>query len=63
MKPKAGGSERMSETSRILDLPSPVDLNKGTVEVHIQHRFFQSISDSTAGDAFGIDFGANINLG
>ncbi len=63
MKPETGGNVRLSETSKLLDLPSPVDLNKGTVEVHIQHRFFQAISDSTPGDAFGIDFGANINLG
>ncbi len=63
MKPETGGNERLSETSKLLALPSPVDLKKGTVEVHIQHRFFQSISDSTPGDAFGIDFGANINLG
>jgi hypothetical protein len=53
----------MSETSKLLDLPSPVDLKRGTVEIHIQHRFLQSISDSTPGDAFGVDFGANINLG
>jgi hypothetical protein len=63
LKPKAGKEERMSETSKLLDLPSPVDLNKGAIEVHIQHRFFQSISDSTPGSAFGVDFGANINLG
>lgn len=63
LKPQAGENDRMSETSKLLDLPSPVDLKKGTVEVHIQHRFFQSISDSNPGDAFGIDFGANINLG
>jgi len=63
MKPKAGKEERISETSKLLDLPSPADLNKGTIEVHIQHRFFQSISDSTPGSAFGVDFGANINLG
>ncbi len=63
LKPKPAGNERMSETSKVIDLPSPVDLNKGTVEVHIQHRFFQAISDATPGDAFGVDFGANINLG
>ena len=63
MRPKAERNERISETSKLLDLPSPVDLNKGTVEFHVQHRFFQSISDSTPGDAFGVDFGANINLG
>ncbi len=54
---------RMSETSRLVDLPNPTDLDKGSMEVLIQHRFFQSISDSTPGDAFGVDFGANINLG
>jgi hypothetical protein len=63
MRPKAERNERTSETSKLLDLPSPVDLNKGTLEFHVQHRFFQSISDSTPGNAFGVDYGANINLG
>ncbi len=62
-RPEAGRAERISETSRLVDLPVPVDLNKGTFEVLIQHRFFESLADSSPGDAFGIDFGANINLG
>jgi hypothetical protein len=53
----------LAETSKIAALPASVDLNKGSVEIHVQHRFFQSISDSTPGNAFGIDYGANINLG
>ncbi len=60
---EGGEGERLSETSKLVDLPNPVDLNKGSVEVHIQHRFLQSLSDSAPGNAFGIDFGANINLG
>lgn len=60
---EGGTGERLSETSKLVDLPAPVDLNKGSVEVHIQHRFLQSLSDSAPGNAFGIDFGANINLG
>ncbi|MBZ5494969.1 MAG: DUF5777 family beta-barrel protein [Acidobacteriia bacterium] len=60
---EGGRSEDQAQTSKLVDLPAPVDLNKGSVEIHIQHRFIQSLSDSSAGDAFGIDFGANINLG
>jgi hypothetical protein len=62
-KTESRRSERISETSKLVDLPAPVDLSKGSMEFHVQHRFFQSISDSTPGDAFGVDFGANINLG
>lgn len=58
-----GRAEEFAVTSKLVDLPAPVDLDKGSVEFHIQHRFFQSITDSTPGYAFGIDFGANINLG
>ncbi len=45
---------------------APVDLNRGNVEVLIQHRFLGTILDDgslDAGNAFGLDFGANINLG
>jgi hypothetical protein len=52
---------REQESSRIVDLPSPVDLKKGSVEVMIQHRFLEAV-DAGAGEAFGIDSGANINL-
>jgi Membrane bound beta barrel domain (DUF5777) len=52
---------REQESSRIVDLPSPVDLKRGSVEVMIQHRFLDSV-DAGAGEAFGIDSGANINL-
>ena len=38
-------------------------MDKGTVEFHIQHRFFRALKDSGPGRAFGIDSGANINLG
>jgi len=62
-RPETGRYERMRETSKLLALPAPVDLDKGTIEIHVQHRFFQAISDSTPGNAFGIDNGANINLG
>lgn len=54
---------RLSETSRMISLPVPVDLKQGSMEILIQHRFFQSITDSGIGDAIGIDSGANINLG
>jgi hypothetical protein len=52
---------RLQETSKAANLPSPMDLDKGSFEMQIQHRFFQSIEGP--GTAFGIDFGANINLG
>jgi len=54
---------RLQETSRIANLPAPVDLKRGSVEIVIQHRFLESIADAGAGNAFGIDSGANINLG
>ena len=53
---------RRSETSHLVHLPSPLDRRKGDFEAHIQHRFLEPL-DSGARDAFGIDFGANINLG
>jgi hypothetical protein len=57
----AGG--RLNETSILMNLPMPADLDKGSIEIHVQHRFFQSIEDSSPGSAYGIDSGANINLG
>ncbi len=55
--------DRINDASRVVDLPAPVHLHKGAFEIHIQHRFLESLSDSSPGDAFGIDSGANINLG
>ena len=60
---KATAAERLRETPVLINLPMPVDLDKGSIEIHIQHRFFQSIEDSDPGSGFGIDSGANINLG
>jgi hypothetical protein len=60
---KAATGPRLLDTPIPLNLPTPVDLNKGSIEVHIQHRFFQSLEDSIPGNAFGIDSGANINVG
>ena len=57
------GPVRLSESSKLINLPSPVDLKRNSMEVLIQHRFLQSLADSHPGDAFGIDSGANINLG
>jgi hypothetical protein len=54
---------RLHETPILLNLPTPVDLDRGNIEINIQHRFFQSLADSSAGTTFGIDSGANINLG
>jgi len=54
--------DRINSASKVVDLPAPVDLRKGAFEIHIQHRFFEGLRDSSPGDAFGIDSGANINL-
>ncbi len=56
------GFERRVETPVLISIPTPVDRRRGDFEVKIQHRFFDGI-DSGAGQAFGIDSGANINLG
>ena len=53
---------RRLESFALINLPTPLNRQKGNVEVHIQHRFMGPVS-SGAGDAFGIDEGANINLG
>jgi hypothetical protein len=53
---------RASESSKLINLPNPVDLKRGSMEILIQHRFLQSLADSRPGDAFGVDSGANINL-
>jgi len=60
---KSKWGERLMESPRLVNLPAPVDLHKGAFEIHIQHRFLGALADSNPGDAFGIDSGANINLG
>ena len=57
------GPVRLSESSKLINLPVPLDLKRNSMEILIQHRFLQSLADSSPGDAFGIDSGANINLG
>lgn len=52
---------RRTDDSRLAHLPAPRDLNRGNVEVLIQHRFTGSVTRTDA--LLGIDFGANINLG
>jgi Membrane bound beta barrel domain (DUF5777) len=59
---QASWGRRTNTASRIIDLPAPAHLPKHGVEMFIQHRFFEGLSDSRPGDAFGIDSGANINL-
>ncbi|MFQ5741332.1 MAG: DUF5777 family beta-barrel protein, partial [Acidobacteriota bacterium] len=57
--------QRRSDDSRVAHLHSPVDLNKGNMEFLIQHRFLGSVVRNgrlDTGSAFGVDFGANINL-
>jgi hypothetical protein len=46
-----------------MHLPAPVNLSRGDTETHIEHRFLGTLFDLGPGTAFGIDFGANINLG
>ena len=64
--PAAGGNQppqRLSSSSRFIHIPAPADLARGSTEVHIEHRFLQSLGEATPGTAFGVDFGANILLG
>ena len=58
-KPK----QRLNTSSRFAHLPAPIDLEKGNMEVHIEHRFLGSLEEGGIGNLFGVDFGANINLG
>ncbi len=64
-KPLDRRPARLTDDSRVAHLPAPVNLNKGNVQVLIQHRFLGSFIRNgapDAGTAFGVDFGANINL-
>lgn len=54
---------RRNVSSRFLHIPAPVNLAQGDLEIHIEHRFLRPLNDSSPGNAFGIDSGANINLG
>ena len=54
--------ERVNTATRLLHLPSPKGLPKGSLIFTVQHRFLGAIVDSRPGNAFGIDLGANINL-
>ena len=60
---KATPSRRLNTSSRFAHLPVPIDLDKGNLEVHIEHRFLGSLEEGGIGNLFGVDFGANINLG
>lgn len=62
-RPQVRRAARLSDTSLFYHIPAPVDLRKGQMELHIQHRFIQALADSSPGNAFGIDSGANISLG
>jgi hypothetical protein len=54
--------ERTNPGTRLLHLPAPKELSKGSLIFTVQHRFLGAIVDSRPGNAFGIDQGANINL-
>lgn len=60
---KAQPSRRLNTSSRFAHLPVPIDLDKGNLEIHIEHRFQGALKDSRIGNLFGVDRGANINLG
>ncbi len=62
-EPEAQPRMRLNTTSRFMHLPAPVNLKRGDTETHIEHRFLGPLFDSGPGTAFGVDFGANINLG
>ena len=42
---------------------SPTKLEKGNIELSIRHRFLGAVNDETFDTFFGMDRGANINLG
>ncbi len=50
-----------ADDSRVVHMTAPVDLEKGQFQFIVQHRFLGSVKRGAS--AFGIDFGANINLG
>ncbi len=50
-----------ADDSRVVHITAPVDLDKGQFQFIVQHRFLGSVKRGAS--AFGIDFGANINLG
>ena len=59
-------ARRLNGDPRVVHMSAPLDLNRGNVEILIQHRFLGTILDDgsvDAGNAFGLDSGANINLG
>ena len=64
--PEPRMTRRLNDDPRVVHMGAPVDLNRGNVEVLIQHRFLGSIVNDgslDSGNAFGLDSGANITLG
>lgn len=47
----------------MLNLVVPTSLEKGNLELSIRHRFYGAIDDEPIDSFFGMDKGANINLG
>ena len=60
---KAQPGRRLNTSSCFAHLPVPIDLDKGNLEIHIEHRFQGALKDSRIGNLFGVDRGANINHG
>jgi hypothetical protein len=54
--------QRLSTATRLLLLPAPKELKRGSLLFTVQHRFLGALDDSRPGNAFGIDEGANINV-
>jgi hypothetical protein len=54
---------RVNSSSKLYHLPAPVNLKRGDTEVHIEHRFNRALADSAPGNAFGLDFIANVQVG
>ncbi len=49
--------------TRIVNLPSPLTLGRGTFEILFTHRFAEAIADGSAHDLWGLDGGADVGLG
>src|SRR5512135_1808381 len=49
--------------TRIINLPSPLTLGRGTFEILFTHRFAEAIGDGSAHDLWGLDGGADVGIG
>jgi len=49
--------------TRLVNLPSPLTLGRGTFEILFTHRFAEAIGDGSAHDLWGLDGGADVGIG